>query len=51
MALARHSTITLTMNYYTHTARLELKRIINEQADLGAAPERLSVACLGLVSA
>jgi integrase len=50
-ALARHSTITLTMNYYTHTARRELKRIINEQPDLSAAPERLTSACPGLVFA
>jgi integrase len=31
MALARHSSITLTMNYYTHTVRESLRKIINEQ--------------------
>ena len=50
-ALARHSTITLTMNCYTHSLRADLKRIINEQPDLTAAPENLTVACLGLRSA
>lgn len=34
MALARHSTITLTMNFYTHTKRESLRKIINEQPDL-----------------
>jgi len=34
MALARHSTITLTMNYYTHTKRESLRKILNEQPDL-----------------
>jgi integrase len=34
MALARHSTITLTMNFYTHTVRESLRKIINEQPDL-----------------
>jgi integrase len=34
MALARHSSITLTMNYYTHTVRESLRKIINEQPDL-----------------
>jgi len=37
MALARHSTITLTMNYYTHTKRESLRKIINEQPDLTVA--------------
>jgi len=37
MALARHSTITLTMNYYTHTVRESLRKIINEQPDLTVA--------------
>jgi len=30
-ALARHSTITLTMDFYTHTVRESLRKIINEQ--------------------
>lgn len=34
MALARHSTITLTMNYYTHTTRESLQGIIDSQPDL-----------------
>jgi integrase len=34
MALARHSTITLTMNFYTHTKRESLRKILNEQPDL-----------------
>lgn len=34
MALARHSTITLTMNYYTHTTRASLQGIIDAQPDL-----------------
>jgi integrase/recombinase XerD len=34
MALARHSTITLTMNFYTHTKRESLRKIINEQPNL-----------------
>jgi integrase len=34
MALARHSTITLTMNYYTHTERKSLQGIIDAQPDL-----------------
>jgi integrase len=46
-ALARHSTIALTMNCYTHSLRADLKRIINEQPDLSIAPKNLSVACLG----
>jgi integrase len=49
--LARHSTITLTMDYYTHTARAALKTIINEQPDLSEAPKNLTVACLGSRSA
>jgi len=44
-ALARHSTITLTMDYYTHPRQVDLRRIINEQPDLTTAPENLSVAC------
>jgi integrase len=34
MALARHSTITLTMNYYTHTERKSLQGIIDALPDL-----------------
>lgn len=34
MALARHSTITLTMDYYTHVKRESLKGIIDAQPDL-----------------
>ncbi|MCX5653549.1 MAG: tyrosine-type recombinase/integrase [Planctomycetota bacterium] len=49
--LARHSTITLTEKYITLSVRPSLKRIINEQPDLSAAPENLSVACLGSRSA
>jgi len=32
--LARHSTITLTMDYYTHTERGSLRKIIEQQPDL-----------------
>ncbi len=34
MVLARHSTITLTMNFYTHTHRESLQGIIDAQPDL-----------------
>lgn len=34
--LARHSTITLTMDYYTHTKRESLRNIIENQPDLGS---------------
>jgi integrase len=50
-ALARHSTITLTMDHYTHALRSDLKAIIGQQPDLTAAPENLTVACLGQRSA
>jgi integrase len=33
--LARHSSITLTMDYYTHTKRESLRKIIENQPDLG----------------
>lgn len=35
-ALARHSSVTLTMDHYTHTTRESLRRIINRQPDLTA---------------
>jgi len=44
-ALARHSTITLTMDCYTHTLRRDHKQIINALPDLTGAPVRLSSAC------
>jgi integrase len=50
-ALARHRSIGMTMRYCALSVRPLLKRIINEQPDLSAAPERLSVACLGARSA
>ncbi|HEG43097.1 MAG TPA: hypothetical protein ENH94_03510 [Phycisphaerales bacterium] len=37
MALARHASITLTMNYYTHTTRASLQGIIDSQPDLTKA--------------
>ncbi len=43
-ALARHSTITLTMNHYTHSVRADLRRIINEQPELSTRTKSLSYA-------
>lgn len=34
--LARHSTITLTMDHYTHTLRPDLRQVVNELPDLGS---------------
>ena len=50
-ALARHSTITLTMDCYTHTLRKDHKGIINALPDLTGEPRRLSSACLSQRSA
>ena len=50
-ALARHSTITLTMDCYTHTLRRDHKGIINALPDLTSEPGRLSSACLSQRSA
>ena len=49
--LARHSTITLTMDHYTHTLRKDHKQIINALPDLASEPVRLSCACLSQRSA
>ena len=38
-ALARHSSITLTMNLYTHTKRESLRKIIDAQPDLSTREE------------
>lgn len=44
-ALARHGSITLTMNCYTHPRGVDLTRIVNDMPDLASAPGGLSQAC------
>ena len=50
-ALARHSSIELTLNHYTHSLRRDHKQIINALPDLTGEPVRLSSACLSQRSA